>query len=136
MIVYSATKSEFNNDVITNAIADKILHKFKEKLGRTTTKQEIDSWKNSMIYMNNILSDKDIPSNAGVSIEYNIPQTSNRIDFILTGKDQDKTDTAIIVELKQWTDVKRTGKDAIVETFLGRGEREVNHPSYQAESVN
>ncbi|HIE56567.1 MAG TPA: DUF2075 domain-containing protein, partial [Chromatiaceae bacterium] len=132
MIVYSATKSEFNNDVITNAIADKILHKFKEKLGRTTTKQEIDSWKNSMIYMNNILSDKDIPSNAGVSIEYNIPQTSNRIDFILTGKDQDKTDTAIIVELKQWTDVKRTGKDAIVETFLGRGEREVNHPSYQA----
>jgi DUF2075 family protein/DNA replication protein DnaC len=132
MIVYSATKSEFNNDVITNAIADKILHKFQEKLGRTTTKQEIDSWKNSMMYMNNILSDKDIPSNAGVSIEYKIPQTSNRIDFILTGKDQHKTDTAIIVELKQWTEVKRTGKDAIVETFLGRGKREVNHPSYQA----
>ena len=132
MIVYSATKSEFNNDVITNAIAEKILNKFQEKLGRTTTKQEIESWKNSMLYMNNILSDKDIPGNAGVSIEYKIPQTSNRIDFVLTGKDQHKTDTAIIVELKQWTDVKRTDKDAIVETFLGRGEREVNHPSYQA----
>jgi len=132
MIVYSATKSEFNDDVITNAIADKILNKFKERLGRTTTRQEIESWKNSMMYMNNILGDKDIPGDAGVSIEYKIPQTSNRIDFILTGKDRHKNDTAIIVELKQWSDVTRTDKDAIVETFLGRGKREVNHPSYQA----
>lgn len=126
MIVYSATKSEFNSDVITNAIADKILNKFQEKLGHTTTKQEIDSWKNSMMYMDNILGDKDILSSAGVTIEYKIPQTSNCIDFILTGNDQHKTDTAIIVELKQWIDVKRTGKDAIVETYLGRGRREVN----------
>lgn len=85
-----------------------------------------------MLYMNNILTDAAIPGNAGVSIEYKVPQTSNRIDFILTGKDQDKADTAVIVELKQWSEVKLTGKDAIVETFLGGGEREVNHPSYQA----
>lgn len=132
MIIYSATKQEFSRDVIANDIADKILDKFKRKLGRTTTKQEIASWKNSMVYMNNILSDNDIPNNAGVSVEYKIPQTSNRIDFILTGRDQNKADTAIIVELKQWSDVGRTDKDAIVETFLGGRVREVNHPSYQA----
>ena len=85
-----------------------------------------------MMYMNNILTDVEIPDNAGVSIEYRIPLTSNRIDFILTGKDQSKTDTAIIVELKQWSKVKRTSKDAIVETVLGRRERETSHPSYQA----
>ena len=45
MIVYSATKSEFNNDVINNMIADKILNQFKNKLGRSTSKSEIDSWK-------------------------------------------------------------------------------------------
>ena len=132
MIVYSATKSEFQNDVNLNVIADKILARFKVRLGHSTSRSEINSWKNSMLYMNNILSDSAIPANAGVSIEYKVPQTSNRIDFILTGKDQDKTDTAVIVELKQWTDVKRTSKDAIVETFLGKGEREVSHPSYQA----
>lgn len=132
MIIYSATKQEFNRDVIANDIADKILDKFKRKLGRTTTKQEIDSWKNSMMYMNNVLSDSDIPSNTGVSIEYKIPQTSNRIDFVLTGQDKNKTDTAIIVELKQWSEVRRTDKDAIVETYLGGRLREVNHPSYQA----
>lgn len=132
MIVYSATKSEFNNDVNTNAIADKILEQFKKKLGHSTTKSEIDSWKNSMLFMNNILTDAAIPGNAGVSIEYRIPLTSNRIDFILTGKDQQKTDTAIIIELKQWSNVKRTSKDGIVETYLGRANRETSHPSYQA----
>ena len=132
MIVYSATKSEFQNDVNLNVIADKILTRFKTQLGHSTSKSEINSWKNSMLYMNNILSDSAIPGNAGVSIEYKVPQTSNRIDFILTGKNQNKSDTAVIVELKQWTDVKRTSKDAIVETFLGKGEREVSHPSYQA----
>ena len=132
MIVYSATKSEFQNDVNLNVIADKILTRFQTQLGHSTSKSEITSWKNSMLYMNNILNDAAIPGNAGVSIEYKVPQTSNRIDFILTGKDQNKTDTAVIVELKQWSNVQRTSKDAIVETFLGGGEREVNHPSYQA----
>ena len=132
MIVYSATKSEFNTDVNTNIIADKILERFKEKLGHSTSEAEITSWKNSMLFMNNILTDPAIPGNAGVSIEYRIPLTSNRIDFILTGKNQDKTETAIIVELKQWSNVKRTSKDAIVETFLGRSVRETPHPSYQA----
>ncbi len=132
MIVYSATKAEFNNDVNTNVIADKILERFKDKLGHSTSEAEIRSWENSMLFMNNILTDNAIPGNAGVSIEYRIPLTSNRIDFILTGKDHKRTDTAIIVELKQWSDVKRTTKDAIVETFLGRRERETSHPSYQA----
>ena len=126
MIVYSATKAEFNDDVNNNVIADKILERFREKLGHSTSEAEIRSWENSMMYMNNILTDKAILGNAGVSIEYKIPLTSNRIDFILTGQNKDKTDTAIIVELK------RTTKDAIVETFLGRAERETSHPSYQA----
>lgn len=132
MIVYSSTKSEFSDDVNTNIIEDKILECFKNKLGYSTNKSEIKSWTNSMMYMNNILKDVAIPGNSGVSIEYRIPLTSNRIDFILTGKDHNKTDTAIIVELKQWGEVKRTSKDAIVETFLGKREREISHPSYQA----
>jgi hypothetical protein len=123
---------EFNDDVISNVIADKILERFKSKLGHSTSKPEIESWKNSMLYMNNILSDTAIPDKAGVSIEYRVPQTSNRIDFILTGKNQNFVDTAVIVELKQWSNVKLTSKDAIVETFVGGGEREINHPSYQA----
>ena len=36
------------------------------------------------------------------------------------------------VELKQWSKVQKTRKDAIVKTFLGKSLREVTHPSYQA----
>lgn len=132
MLIYSATKKEFKNDVFSNSIADKILVNFKSKLGKSTSPSEILSWKNSMQYMNNVLILSGIPENTGVSIEYKIPLTSKRLDFIITGKDSAQKDTAVIVELKQWTKVKKTPKDGIVSTFLGSGEHEVEHPSYQA----
>ncbi|MDO9013896.1 MAG: DUF2075 domain-containing protein [Polynucleobacter sp.] len=132
MLVYVSTKSGFCDDVISNAIETKILEAFQGKLGHSTSPSEIDSWRNSMMYMNNVLSDKAIPADAGVSIEYKVPLTNKRIDFILTGKNENKKDTAIIVELKQWTDVEITEKDGLVSTFVGRGIREISHPSYQA----
>jgi DUF2075 family protein len=67
-----------------------------------------------------------------VAIEFNIPQTSKRVDFIITGTRGDGQRTAVIVELKQWGEAKATSKDAIVSTFVGGRDREVNHPSYQA----
>jgi DUF2075 family protein len=132
MLVYTSTKTGFADDVISNAIETKILEVFQSTLGHSTSQSEIESWRNSMLYMNNVLSDKAIPNDAGVSIEYKVPLTNKRIDFILTGKNENKEDTAIIVELKQWSDVNITDKDGLVSTFLGRGIREVSHPSYQA----
>lgn len=132
MIVYAAVKSEFRQDVRNNLIADKILTAYQRHLGHSTSKSEIDSWKNSMMYMSNILEDDGIPDDTGVAIEYKIPQTAKRIDIILTGLNENNKSAAVIVELKQWSDAKLTGKDAIVKTYLGGGEREVNHPSYQA----
>jgi len=132
MIIYLATKFEFIDDVLNNAIAAKILKSFEGKLGKSVGASEISSWENSLRYMYQILVDSSIPKNAGVAIEYNIPQTAKRIDFILTGESAERTKTAIIVELKQWTEAKATSKDAIVKTFLGGRERETPHPSYQA----
>lgn len=132
MLVYTANKKEFMDDVRDNIIETKILESFKRYLGHSTTESEITSWRNSMMYMSQILVDGGIPNDAGVSIEYRLPQTSKRIDFILTGKSENKDNTAIIIELKQWTEAKASNKDGIVSTYMGKGEREVNHPSYQA----
>lgn len=132
MIVYSETKATFNDDVLSNRIEERVLSNFKQKLGHSTTANEVKSWKNSLVYMNNILIDPKIPADTGIHIEYRIPQTSKRIDLVITGQDHKKNDSAIIVELKQWTDVKSTEKDGIVETYVGQGIREVGHPSYQA----
>ncbi len=85
-----------------------------------------------MQYMNAALQLADTPSDAGVAIEYRVPLTSKRVDFILTGTNEHGEDTAVIVELKQWSKAELTDKDAIVRTWLGKGHQEVTHPSYQA----
>jgi DUF2075 family protein/SOS-response transcriptional repressor LexA len=132
MIVYASTKSEFRQDVRNNRIESLILQAYKRNLGHSTSESEIASWKNSMMYMSNILEDEGIPADTGVAIEYKIPQTSKRIDIILTGTNQDLQSTAVIVELKQWSDVKATNINGVVRTFINMGERETTHPSYQA----
>ena len=73
---------------MTNDIGNIIYGAYKDATGKKTGKSEINSWINSLQYMDRVLTDDDIPSDAGVAIEYHIPQTSKRIDFILTGTDE------------------------------------------------
>lgn len=138
MIVYQATKGEFVRQATLNEIVEKIEEAFIEKMGHLTSDNEIRSWQNSMQYMANVLSDdihdgKQIPDNVGIAIEFKIPNTSKRVDFIISGKDDSHNNTAVIVELKQWSDAEIvSGKDGIVRTYVGGTNRELPHPSYQA----
>lgn len=133
MIVYEATKQLFIEDVVKDRIEENIDKKFYEKMGYHTSVSERKAWNNSMQYMMKVLIDNNIPRNVGIAIEFKIPNTSKRVDFIITGKDGQLKNTAIIVELKQWTEADMVvGKDGIVQTFTGHAIREVAHPSYQA----
>lgn len=131
MIVYSSTKKDFLSDVLSGYVDQKILTSFVRELGHSTGKSELNSWKNSMPYMSNVINHPDIPEDAGVAIEYRIPQTSKRIDFIITGMNEDSRSTAVLIELKQWSDAEITDLDGVVKTFIGGKKREVSHPSYQ-----
>jgi len=132
MLIYEATKSTFMNDVVNDIIADKIYDKFLQKVGKTT-KNEMKSWTNSMEFMYKVLSDEEIPENSGVAIEFKIPYTSKRVDFILSGKNEEGKNAAVIVELKQWSTAKEVlGKDGIVKTILQGRYIDTTHPSYQA----
>lgn len=132
MIVYQSSKEGFLKDVLTNDI-DTIIHQaFFEHLGRHTSFREVQSWQNSMLYMNNLLSDTEIPGDVGISIEYQIPLTSKRIDFIISGLNEQQEGQVIIIELKQWSEAQLTDKDAIVKTRFYNGISEIAHPSYQA----
>lgn len=138
MIVYQATKKTFISDVMSNQIADYINEAMVREVGHSVGKSEKRSWSNSMQYMQNIISDQEIPNNSGIAIEYKIPQTSKRIDFIITGFNQKKKKHAIVVELKQWEEAKSvsvTDMDGVVvRTYTGGGVRNVPHPSYQVNS--
>ena len=134
MLVYEGIKSGFIDDVDLGIIADKIRNKYIEVVKRRPSVPEFNSWKNSMQYMRGVLSDNEIPSNTGIAIEYNIPPTGCRIDFMMSGYNKDKSNV-VIIELKQWDKAFEVGQmDGIykVNTYTGGGMRDVNHPSYQA----
>lgn len=131
MIVYAATKQQFLKDNDNDDIEEVILRHFKEATGKTVGRSEIRSWQGSLTYMAKVLRDEGLPSDAGLAIELHIPQSSKRIDFLLTGRDENQAKKAVLIELKQWSKASATTKDAIVKTALGGGLVETIHPSYQ-----
>lgn len=136
MIVYHSNKKRFIEDVFNGTIADNIDSAFVLHLGRHTSPNEVQSWKNSMMHMYKVVDTNDIPDEAAIAIEYQIPLTSKRIDFIISGLDKEYKKNAVIVELKQWEKAKLTNKPDIVKTRFQHGESEVVHPSYQAWSYS
>ncbi len=137
MLVYDGTKKDFLLSVEADNIAEEIEKTIYQKMNRRTAKNEFRSWENSLEYMYKVLNDEEIPVDAGIAIEYNIPQTSKRVDFLISGYDSNKQSNIVIIELKQWDTIKVVeGKDALVETYTGNALRQVVHPSYQAWSYS
>jgi len=132
LIIYQTDKQQFLDDVFKHDIEAIVLDSFRNRTGRSVSKEEIRSWASSLNYMGKVLNDEAIPNDCGVAIEYMIPQTAKRVDFLLTGKNHEDKDCVVIVELKQWESARKTSKDGIVSTRFARGEAEVGHPSYQA----
>ena len=138
MIVYSANKGLFVQDVKTGIIATKILDLIREKGLNAGQEREFASWQNSMQFMRNIVDDSEIDDDVQIAIEYNIPQTSKRVDFIIIGADKKDKDNIVIVELKQWSKAEVVDDDMhfSVRTYVANDKRIVCHPSYQAYSYS
>ena len=134
MIVYSGTISKFNNDVDNGIIADLVKLELEKRNIINNNKSEFRSWDNSLLHMKNVLDVPEINKDIRIAIEYQIPATSKRVDFIIAGKDENERSNVVIIELKQWEEAKRTNREDIVTTYLAGANRPVTHPSYQAYS--
>ena len=130
--VYSSTCQDFIRDVGTGQIAAIVERAYTRAYGHSTSESEIRSWKNSLAALSNILDHGDVPSDLGLGIEFQIPKTSKRIDVLLSGTSALDESSVLIVELKQWEFANKTTMDGVVNTFVGGGNRDVQHPSYQS----
>lgn len=131
MIIYDETKKKFGDDVLNGLIADKLEQAFWANHLLGGEKAEYNSWVNSLTRMKLALDDPSIPDDSDVAIEYRIPTTSKRIDFMIAGKDESLVNNVCVIELKQWESAEKTSLEDCVKTFTGGAERVVQHPCAQ-----
>jgi DUF2075 family protein len=134
VIIYLATREEFLQQVLDQRIEEVVRQCYIERTGHKVAANEFRAWQNSLQCVGNVLQFEAIPRELGVAIEYKIHNTAKRIDLLLSGRNSSGAPAAVIVELKQWETVEPTELDGVVRTFLGKGQRETTHPSYQAMS--
>ena len=93
---------------------------------------QINAWNASLPEMAQVLMESDVDRNIDVAVEYKMVQSRDRIDFLICGNDENGKENVVVVELKQWSQVRPTKKQYFVNTFGGGGEGDYWHPSYQA----
>ena len=125
MIAYNETLNTFRSHIENNEIVDEVI----SRLGQNVGESERRAIKNSTGEMFKVLNRSNISSDVRIGIEYKIPITTRRIDFIISGSDG-FNDNMIIVELKQWDQVTKSDMPNVI--YLG-GQEHV-HPSWQAYS--
>lgn len=132
MIIYNNTIREFNKDVLKGEISEKILALFEKHGLGNKSKSEKDSWDQSLTFVSNVLKDDKFDQDINVAIETLIPNSNKRIDLLLTGIDDKENKQLVVVELKQWQEAKKTDYDGLVNTYVGGGFKNKDHPSSQA----
>ena len=118
MIIYSSTKQSFIQDFEQGVLVKKLHQTLTEKYHRVG-ESEIHSWQASLSYMANVMRDFAIPDLAGVAIEYIVPNTQKRVDFIITGLDQqDKEHVNVNIRMYNFDDVQCTVIPSVAYGFV------------------
>jgi DUF2075 family protein len=130
MKLYSGSTEQFVEDTNLNRISSKLENTFYAHFRYTPADSEVRSWRNSLRAMADVVEHAGLDDH-GILLEYKLPTTSKRLDCLITGYNENRRQSALIVELKQWGKTKEARGDNEVQTVLGGGMREVLHPSAQ-----
>jgi hypothetical protein len=126
MRLYAGTTREFVADATRNAIARRLENAFLSYFRYRPSPGEVRSWEESLSRLSMIVTSAHLDDH-GVFLEYQLPQTSRRLDAMLTGLDGAQHENAVIVELKQWQ--KSEECDAEEMVFHMDWRRDARHPA-------
>lgn len=136
MLIYQAPSEKFIDDVRENTISDIMSGNYKARLGKEPGIPEFVSWQNSLSRVRDLLELGCI-HNTFVALEYEVPYNQSRLDCLLFGKSKDDVSNVVLIELKQWSNVKALPEEGnFVETYTGGRERVVPHPSQQVKGYH
>lgn len=130
MRLYAGMSTEFIRDTTHNRIARRLADAFFRYYGYTPGEGEIAAWRNSLGAMAHVVRDAELRDH-GVILEYQLPSTSKRLDFLICGRNTSGGDEAVIVELKQWSECRPSNAEGLVNTWINGQDRDIQHPSVQ-----
>jgi hypothetical protein len=127
MELWRGKGSDFVRAANSGAIIGEMIGQFYKFHRFQPSSGEVTSWEHSLRAMMVVIHVQR--GDIGVIVEYHLPLSGQRIDVILVGMSQNGTPHALVVELKQWSDV--TVEDEFAENVIVGGV-EHTHPSQQA----
>ena len=132
MKLYAGTTEQFRADAQMHRIAEKLRAEYTTQIGHKPAPSEVHAWQNSLTALA-LLVDQAELNDHGVILEYQLGNTSRRLDAMLTGHAATSADNAVVVELKQWSgaNIGPSTADNCVELYVGKQVRRVLHPSVQ-----
>lgn len=131
MHLYSGSTADLIGDATRAELAAKLEDRFTQHFRYRPGRGEVQAWQNSLTRIASVLQIADLTRH-GIVVELQLPLTSRRLDCLITGRDSNDEASSVIVELKQWDDVRRSPVEGCVEAFVGQNWRDVLHPSEQA----
>jgi uncharacterized protein len=131
MKLYAGTTEEFRADARMHRIAEK-LHEYTTQIGHRPAPSEVASWQNSLMALSMLVDQAEL-NDQSVILDYQLGNTSRRLDPMLTGHSPTSAENAVVVELKQWSDgsIAPSTANNCVELHVGNQVRRVLHPSIQ-----
>ena len=132
MKLYAGTTEQFRADAQMHRIAEKLRAEYVTQVGHKPSPNEYASWQNSLMALQLLLDQAEL-NDHGVILEYQLGNTSRRLDAMLTGHAASSAENAVVVELKQWSEgsIGPSTADNCVELYVGKQVRRVLHPSVQ-----
>ena len=132
MKLYAGTTEQFRADAQMHRIAEKLRAEYTTQIGHKPSPNEVASWQNSLMALQLLLDQAQLHDH-GVILEYQLGNTSRRLDAMLTGHAATSAENAVVVELKQWSgaNIGPSTADNCVELYVGKQVRRVLHPSVQ-----
>ena len=118
MKLYAGTSVQFRADARMHRIAEKLRAEYTTQIGHRPAPSEVASWQNSLMALS-MLADQAELNDHGVILEYQLGNTSRRLDAMLTGHSPTSAENAVVVELKQWSD----GSTAVGTSHAGARRR-------------
>jgi hypothetical protein len=129
--LFAGPSEEFVDEAVQKTIAERLGDAFYDYYRHRASASEFISWQNSLRALATQLRYSNVRDH-GVVLEMQLPLSSSRLDCLVFGRSSYGDERAVLIELKQWTEVAPSEFDECVEAFVGQAVRKVLHPSAQA----